>query len=803
MENQTNFKNVDYKEMEIVFEDELIEHPTYTKKEDLFKSEIDKEVYLSFDVTKNKAFKNFTAMSWAELKDQVRNDNHMYEIIRTDRPRYSYFDIEGSYTQVNKHYNIDDMNQLEDKIIVDLKLAIEDFKYNNDKDEDTDLVVLSASNNAKLSLHVIDKNIILSNKDDCKIYHEAFLQHIRNQPELTLIIDNAVYDSDRNFRLVNQSKFSSAPRPIKLKSDHSISDTFITRVDKNTEPMKIPPRWIKTKKVFVKPIKEELDETEETELNMLIEKLDVKRFDSYNDWVVTVWCLFACGASKEQIHFESSSRCPEKYQYESVESTIKQYDHGKSKFNIDTLRAWAKQDSGFEIDRVLDKVPKEQPKARADHFQFLDLLRKYQGKDFYLMDGLDEFCRDISSCVSMVLGSRTTFVMYTNDDNQYDLAKSLPKLKFSITSKIGEKESTQHCELEKYIIDNPLKFPLFNNIVFKPNNVGVKRNDLNIWSGFKGQEVDIVNMDIVNVFINHIREVWANSNEEHYKYIMSWLAQIIKTPEKKTEVVILLQGGQGCGKTLPCDILLEHVFGDNLGMTASGLGSLTQRFNGCTMGKIFSNVNELSVVDGDAFNASFDKMKSLITDRRLQVEKKGLEHIQIDNFNNFIMTTNHVHTVKLERDDRRYACFEVSDKYKQNSNYFADFMDTLDNQNAGDNIYTYFLRYPDNEMVNVRKIPMTEIRKDLLDSCKSNVERFVSQMNDEIDEALLYDWVGKEGENAITCANFYQQYKDWCSANGEKSWSSKAVGSELKNKKLYKGVDRNRRDGRQATYYVF
>ena len=222
-------------------------------------------------------------------------------------------------------------------------------------------------------------------------------------------------------------------------------------------------------------------------------------------------------------------------------------------------------------------------------------------------------------------------------------------------------------------------------------------------------------MGIVDVFTNHIKQVWYNDNEEYYKYIMSWLAQVIQTPEKKTEVVILLQGGHGSGKTLPCDILLSRVFGDSIGLSASGLGSLTQRFNGCTMGKLFANVNELSVVDGDNFNASFDKMKSLITDRHLQIEKKGLEHMKIDNFINFIMTRNHKYTVKIERDDRRYDCFEVSEKFKQDTGYFADYMDTLDNDNAGNHIFTFFKRYPKDEMVNLRKIPMTEMKQDMLD----------------------------------------------------------------------------------------
>ena len=87
-------------------------------------------------------------------------------------------------------------------------------------------------------------------------------------------------------------------------------------------------------------------------------------------------------------------------------------------------------------------------------------------------------------------------------------------------------------------------------------------------------------------------------------------------------------------------------------------------------------MNELSVVDGNNLNASFDKMKSLVTDRHVQIEKKGLEHwhMKTENFIDFIMTTNHKHTVKIERDDRRYACFEVSEKYKQDTDCFADYI---------------------------------------------------------------------------------------------------------------------------------
>ena len=777
----------------------------YAKKEDCFSNYHDSDVYISKDIAPNNPAKEFSAMSWDDLSSFTQEDNNLYEIIREERPRYSYFDIDATYQKV-KH-SIKDDEDFDDIILDKLKTMIEDFKADNDIKEVCDLVVLDACTKNKFSFHFIDRSISFKNKDDCKIYHEKFLDHLydTNQTLLTSVIDKVVYDKDRNFRLANQSKLKEGAVPLTLVSNHTHEDTFITKVD-NSDHYQIPKRWLKKKKKeIIAPIVENLEDDESEELVMIIDKLKDERFIDYDLWLKTVWAMHACGLPIDEIHYLSESRCPEKYDYHSTENVIKQYEHNKSKFSIETLKAWAKTDTGFELERVRDRTKKEQPKNKVEHFQFLDLLRKYHNRQFPMKNGIDIFEKEVSSCVSMVMGGEQVFSMYTNDDMQFDLTKKLPKLCFSYTVMDGDKEKEKEvkCTLQDYMINEALKFPLYNKIVFKPNDVGIKRNELNTWAGFKAQEVCDIDYDLIKVFTNHIRDVWANGNEEHYKYLMSWIAQIIKHPEKKTDVAILLQGGQGSGKTLPCDILLERVFGKNIGMSSSGLGSLTQRFNGATMSKVFCKVDELSAVDGDSFNACFDKMKSLITDRHIQIEKKGMEHIMIDNHINFIMTTNHRHTVKIEGDDRRYACFSVSDKYKQDNGYFADFMDVLDNDYAGDHIYSYFKNYPTEDMVNLRKIPMTEIKQEMLELSKSSVQRFVGCMNDELEQTCLYDWVGKDGEKAISALNFYSHYKGWCLNNGEKSWSNKAVGTELKNKKLYKEKNKNRYNKQERHYYQF
>jgi hypothetical protein len=555
----------------------------FAKKDLCFQQVPDADVYVSKDISPNDASKQFAGMSWAELSSYTQENNHLYEIIKEDRPRYSYFDIDATFQKV-KHA-LKDCDDFGEMIQQRLRLAIEDFKADNDIDEVCDLVVLEACTKNKFSYHFVDRSISFANKDDCKVYHEKFLDHLyeNNETLLTSVIDKVVYDKDRNFRLVNQSKMKDDAVPLSLKSSHEHEDTYITRVD-DTSRYEIPKRWLKKKrKEVIAPIVENLEDNETEELLMIIDKLKDERFIEYDLWLKTVWAMHACGLPVDEIHYISESRCPEKYDYHSTEAVIKQYEHSKSKFSIETLKAWAKADDGFEIERVRDRTKKEQPQNKEDHFQFLDLIRKYNGVCFPMKSGIDIFEKEVSSCVSMVMGGDQVFSMYTNNDEQFDLTKHLPKLRFSYTVMVDEKEKEVKYKLQDYMVDECLKFPLYNKIVFKPNDVGIKRNELNTWAGFKAQQVDEVDYDVVKVFTNHIRDVWANGNEEHFKYLMSWLAQVIKHPEKKTDVAILLQGGQGSGKTLPCDILLERVFGKNIGMSSSGLGSLTQRFNGSTM----------------------------------------------------------------------------------------------------------------------------------------------------------------------------------------------------------------------------
>ena len=59
---KTNFENQNLANNKMTFENEIINYP---KKDDCFASEIDKDVYVAYDIAENKSFKNFSAKSFA------------------------------------------------------------------------------------------------------------------------------------------------------------------------------------------------------------------------------------------------------------------------------------------------------------------------------------------------------------------------------------------------------------------------------------------------------------------------------------------------------------------------------------------------------------------------------------------------------------------------------------------------------------------------------------------------------------------------------------------------------------------
>lgn len=182
----------------------------------------------------------------------------------------------------------------------------------------------------------------------------------------------------------------------------------------------------------------------------------------------------------------------------------------------------------------------------------------------------------------------------------------------------------------------------------------------NLWCGFnmKKEAVQHYGEDEAQPILDHIKELWCNNDENSYEYILNYFAHIIQKPHIKTGVLLALKSKQGGGKGIILDKLAQ-IIGDDHYCQNSNANFLFGNFNGQLEGKIICNLDE-AFWGGDKNLEGVIKNK--ITEKRQTINKKNKENYQIDDYVNYIITTNNDWFAGISEDDRRYYCLELNNK---------------------------------------------------------------------------------------------------------------------------------------------
>lgn len=182
----------------------------------------------------------------------------------------------------------------------------------------------------------------------------------------------------------------------------------------------------------------------------------------------------------------------------------------------------------------------------------------------------------------------------------------------------------------------------------------------NLWNGFNISKEVANGYDpvLAQPILDHIRELWCKGNEEHYNYVLNLFAHYIQKPHIKTGVLLALKSKQGGGKGIILE-KLGQIIGDDHYCQNSNAKFLFGDFNGQLEGKILINLDE-AFWGGD--KALEGVVKNKITERRQTINKKNKENYVIDDYANYIITTNNDWFAGTSEDDRRHYCLELHNK---------------------------------------------------------------------------------------------------------------------------------------------
>ena len=319
----------------------------------------------------------------------------------------------------------------------------------------------------------------------------------------------------------------------------------------------------------------------------------------------------------------------------------------------------------------------------------------------------------------------------------YDGINDLAKV--SYTNEQVAKQILKKIIIKTKIINNKVKqysaWDLFmdNQLEFTVKSLKFYSEDPQVFSYFRGYDynkLDEVKENIIEPFLNHIRTVIANNNEEVYKYILVWIASILQKPNFKTGTALVILGKQGSGKNLFTNVickLMARYANENV----TSIDSVVGKFNAILENKKLLVLNELQSIDANKYLNS-DALKSIITDYKININQKNEPERLAENVANFIMVSNNNIPIKIENSDRRYLVTTTSDDhlkdYKYFDNLFAQF-----NEQFYENLFTFFMTL-DISNTNLRRIPETEAKDTIVEASMSSYELFVREYWQDIQD---------------------------------------------------------------------
>lgn len=204
------------------------------------------------------------------------------------------------------------------------------------------------------------------------------------------------------------------------------------------------------------------------------------------------------------------------------------------------------------------------------------------------------------------------------------------------------------------------------------------------------------------MFLQHVEGIICSGNDEHYQYLIRWMARAVQLPHVPGEVAIVIRSTQeGTGKGVFAREF-GKLFGTNY-MQITNASHLVGNFNShlqtCVM--LFCD---------EAFHAKDKKhtsiLKTLVTEPELPIEGKGVDVITAANCVHLIMASNDEHVIPAGEYARRFFVLDVDPLAVGDKAYFAEIVESMRHGGAADLLG--YLQRMDLTGWNVRDVPHSD-----------------------------------------------------------------------------------------------
>lgn len=202
----------------------------------------------------------------------------------------------------------------------------------------------------------------------------------------------------------------------------------------------------------------------------------------------------------------------------------------------------------------------------------------------------------------------------------------------------------------------------YRGIVMDPRGLPENRDKLNLWQGWSVAPAP----GDWSIMRELIEDVLCDGNRGASDYVLRWIAFMLQRPWETPETAIAFRGKEGTGKGTLGRALMR-IAGPH-GLTVSSPGQLSGRFNSHLRDCVFLFADE-AMWPGD--KSSEGTLKQLVTEPVISYEAKGKDLVQGKNMVHLMLASNEEWVVPAGRGARRFFVADVSDRRRQDREFFG------------------------------------------------------------------------------------------------------------------------------------
>lgn len=328
-------------------------------------------------------------------------------------------------------------------------------------------------------------------------------------------------------------------------------------------------------------------------------------------------------------------------------------------------------------------------------------------------------------------------------------------------------DGVERCKADVWLKSNNRR--KYKGVMFDPRPTEVNNDYYNLWKGFTKKPIQ----GNCNLYWEHVKENICSNSNESYQYIRKWISLVFQKPHE-VHTALVLCGSQGVGKNSFIDPL-----GTLLGphyAPLSSIAELISNFNYHLKNAVLIHANE-ALWGGN--KKDIGALKAMITEKTCLIEGKGKDRIVVRNFKHIILSSNEDWPLHLDPDDRRFFVLRVSEKRKEDHQYFKSIQNELNN--GGYEALLCDLLHEDLSNFNPRTLPSTSDSFAIKMRSSDSAHRYLYEVLceggfsiGEVREMKRPVW-----QEIIPKNSAYEDYMLWCKKSGEDHLSKALFGKTL------------------------